>query len=195
VLPGFILLAVWTVAWLVGWLHQRGYGRVIRGGLASVCAAALVLPAATTTFGLGLRSGGPLGIRPVAHGLAFKTTYAGEIAAVERMCAALPRDSAVVILDPQSVFRFTQLARGMCGLPSARMTPRPSSVRQVVIGIRRAGRRPVLLAIKRSQLTRYGGAITEIMDLPTTRDAHVLTAPALRPRQQTLTLWMSEPAR
>jgi len=194
VLPGFILLAVWTVGWLVGWLHQRGYGRVIRGGLASVCVAALLLPAATTTFGLGLRSGGPLRIRPVAHGLAFKTTYSGEIAAVEGMCAALPRGSAVVILDPQSVFRFTQLIRGMCGHPAARMAPRRGSVQRVVTGIRRAGRRPVLLAIKRSQLTPYGGTTREIMDLPTTRDAHILTAPALRPRQQTITVWISEPA-
>ena len=195
VLPGFILLAVWMVAWLVGWLHQHGYGRVIRGGLASLCAAALVLPAATTTFGLGLRSGGPLRIRPVAHGLAFKTAYAGEIAAVERMCAALPRGSAVVILDPHSVFRFTQVVRGMCGHPAARMTPRPGSVQQVVNGIRRAGRRPVLLADSRSLLTPYGGTIREIMDLFTTRDAHNGTRAPLRLRHQTITLWMSEPAR
>ena len=194
VLPGFIVLAVWLVAWLVAWLHQRGYGRVIRGGLASVCAAALVLPAATQTFGLGLRSGGPLGIRPVAHGLAFKTAYAGEIAAVERMCAALPRGSAVVILDPHSVFRFTQLVRGMCGHPAARMAPRPGSVRQVVDGIRRAGRRPVLLADSRSLLTPYGGEIREIMDLPTTRDAHNGTRAPQSLRHQTITLWMSEPA-
>jgi hypothetical protein len=195
VLPGFILLAVWMVGWLAGWLRQRGYGRVIRGGLASVCAAALVLPAVTTTFGLGLRSGGPLGIRPVAHGLAFKAAYAGEIAAVEHMCAALPRGSAVVIFDPQSVFRFTQLIRGMCGHPAARMTPRPGRVQQVVDGIRRAGRRPVLLAVHRSQLTPYGGVIREIMDLPTTRDRHIGTAAPRRLRQQTITLWMSEPAR
>ena len=194
VLPGFIVLAVWLVAWLVAWLHQRGYGRVIRGGLASVCAAALVLPAANQTFGLGLRSGGPLGIRPVAHGLAFKTAYAGEIAAVERMCAALPRGSAVVILDPHSVFRFTQLVRGMCGHPAARMAPRPGSVRQVVDGIRRAGRRPVLLADSRSLLTPYGGEIREIMDLPTTRDAHNGTRAPQSLRHQTITLWMSEPA-
>src|SRR5262249_10072265 len=28
VLPGLILLAVWAVAWMAGWLRQRGYGRV-----------------------------------------------------------------------------------------------------------------------------------------------------------------------
>src|SRR5260370_10335075 len=79
VLPGFILLAVWTVGWLTGWLRRKGYGRLIVGGLASVCAAALVLPAATTTFGLSLQHGGPRWMRPVARGLALETSYSGAI--------------------------------------------------------------------------------------------------------------------
>jgi len=194
VLPGFILLAVWAVAWLVGWLHRNGYGRVIRGGLATVCAAALVLPAATTTFGLAVRNGGPLGVRLVARGLAFKTTYAGELAAVNRMCAALPPGSAIVILDPKTVFRFTELVRGMCGHPAARMTPRPADVQQVVRGIRQAGRTPVLVAVSPALLKPYGGTVTQIMDLRTTRDSNIKTAAPLRPRHQTITLWMSEPA-
>ncbi len=90
VLPGFILLAVWMVAWLAGWLRRHGYGRVLAAGLASVCAVALLLPAATTTFGLRLRSGGPSGTRLVAHGLAFRTTYAGEVAAVEQHVRGAP---------------------------------------------------------------------------------------------------------
>jgi hypothetical protein len=195
VLPGFILLAVWMVAWLVGWLYRNGYGRAIRGGLAAVCAAALLLPAATTSFGLGLRHGGPAGIRPVAHGLAFKTTYAGEVAAVNRICAALPPGSAVVILDPKTVFRFTEVVRGMCGHPAAWMTPRPGSVQQVVGGIRKAGRRPVLLAVSPALLKPYGGSIKQVINLPTTRDSNIGTAAPLRPRHQTITLWMSEPAR
>ena len=54
VLPGLILLAVWAVAWLAGWLRQRGYDRVIQAGLVTVCSVALVLPAAVTSFGLGV---------------------------------------------------------------------------------------------------------------------------------------------
>ena len=124
VLPGLILLAVWAVAWLAGWLRQRGYDRVIQAGLVTVCSVALVLPAAVTSFGLGVATGGPLGIRPVAHGLAFKRTYAGEIAAVDRMCAAIPRGSSVVIIDGQTASWFTQVVRGMCGDPTAWMHPR-----------------------------------------------------------------------
>jgi hypothetical protein len=194
VLPGLILLAVWVVAWLTGWLRRNGYGRVIAGGLASVCAVALVLPAATTTFGLKLRNGGPAGIRLAAHGLAFTTTYAGEIAAVERMCAALPRGSAVVILDKRAILRFTEVVRGMCGHPAAHIVPGPGSVQQVVRGIQQAGRRPVLLASRRSVLIPYGGTIKEIMNLRTARDPFIGTAAPLRPQWVTITLWMSEPA-
>jgi hypothetical protein len=194
VLPGFILLAVWVVAWFTGWLLRRGYGRVLAGSLASICAAALLLPAAVTTFGLGLGHGGPIGIRPVARGLAFTTTYGGEIAAVRRMCAALPDDSAVVILDKRAVFRFSEVVRGMCGQPAAHMTARPGSVQEVVRGIRQAGRRPVLLAASRSVLEPYGGAIKKIMDLPTTKDSNIGTAAPRNAPRQTIVVWMSEPA-
>jgi len=167
---------------------------VLRGGLASVCAAALIIPAATTTFGLKLASGGPAGIRPVAHGLAFRTTYGGEIAAVQRMCAALPRGSAVVILDKKATLRFSEVIRGMCGYPAAHMTPRPGSVQQVVRGIRQAGRRPVLVSSSRPVLAPYGGTIREIMHLSTTKDSNIGTAAPSRPVHQTIILWMSEPA-
>src|SRR5260370_28378407 len=108
VLPGFILLAVWTVGWLTGWLRRNGYGRLIVGGLASVCAAALVLPAATTTFGLSLQPRGPLRIRPVARGLALQTSSYGEIPPADRRRAAVPRGAAVVVSDPRSISPFTQ---------------------------------------------------------------------------------------
>ena len=70
VLPGFILLAVWAAAWLHEWLRERGYGRGARTAAVAVCAAALVLPAVRTTV-IGIRDGGPLGLRPAAAGLAF----------------------------------------------------------------------------------------------------------------------------
>src|SRR5215831_16247422 len=92
VLPGLILLAVWGSSWLVSRVRRPGHHRVAAGALAAFCAALLLVPPAVTTFGLGIRHGGPLGVRPVAHGLAVKRTYAGEIAAVNRLCAAIPAD-------------------------------------------------------------------------------------------------------
>jgi hypothetical protein len=193
VLPGLIVLAVWAVAWLGGWLHQRGYNRVIQAGLVTVCSVALVLPAAVTSFGLGIAAGGPLGVRPVAHGLAVKRTYAGEIAAVDRMCAAIPRGSSVVIIDGRTGAWFAQVVRGMCGEPTAWMDRRPASVRQVVSAIRQAGRRPVLLGASRSQLTPYGPA-RQVMALRTREDVQLRTSPPLVTQPQTVTVWMTEPA-
>jgi hypothetical protein len=195
VLPGFILLAVWASGWLLGWLRRMHFGRVARGGLVSACAAVLVLPTAAASFGLGIGSGGPLGIRGVADGLAFKTTYSGEIAAVHRMCAAIPRHSAVVIVDFWTSRRFTQVVRGMCGDPVASMRPAPQAVEQVVLGIERAGRRPVLMGSSASQLARYGGMPREIMALTTRQDAHTLTVPPRRTYPLTMDIWISEPTR
>jgi hypothetical protein len=192
VLPGLILLAVWAVAWLVGWLRQRGYDRVIQAGLVTVCSLALVLPAAVTSFGLGVATGGPLGARPVAHGLAFKRTYAGEIAAVDRMCAAIPRGSSVVIIDGQTAAWFSQVVRGMCGEPTAWTDRRPADIRQVVSGIRQAGRRPVLLGAGRSQVAPYGPA-REVLALRTREDARLRTVPPMITKPRPITVWMTEP--
>jgi hypothetical protein len=205
VLPGFILLAVWASGWLVGRLGQGGFGRLRQPGFGPVtcgvvaccCAAVLLLPAAKTTFGLGIKHGGPVGIRLTADGMAFRTTYRGEVAAVEGMCAAIPRGSSVVIVDYGTADRLTQVVRGMCGDPAGRfavITPSYRTVERVLRGIVRAGRRPVLLAAKKSQLVRYGGQLRQIMRLRTTQDESTLTKPPLHTWPLKMDVWMSEPA-
>ena len=77
VLPGFLILAVWVIRWAYGWLRARGAGKVVRGGVVAICAAALIVPATITTFGLALHTGGQGGVRLTADGLGLKTTYAG----------------------------------------------------------------------------------------------------------------------
>lgn len=192
VLPGFILLALWASSWLAGWLRERQYDRVLRGGLLAGCAAVLVLPTAMTAFGLGIRTGGPQGIRPVVHGLGFRTTWAGEIRAVDRLCAAIPRDSSVVMTD-HSTSRLAEVVRGMCGVPVAIMSPHPGTVEQVVQGIEQAGRRPVFLAGKASELAPYGGPATKVMALRTQGDGHSLTVPPMLTRTLRIDVWMWEP--
>jgi hypothetical protein len=198
VLPGFILLAVWASSWLVGWLDDHGYAGLASAGSGVVLAAALVLPAAMTTFGLGVRTGGPAGVTLVADGVAFKTTYGGELAAVERMCAAIPHDAAVVIVDGPVADRLTEAVRGMCGDPAVRVTPsgRPPSVsvvRGIVRDIQQAGRRPVLLAAEASELRPYGGLVRKVMALTTTMDGSTLMAPPRATRPFRLSVWMWEP--
>jgi len=194
VLPGLILLAVWGASWLFAWARRSRSGPVAYG-VVSVCAAALVLPAAITTFGLGIRDGGPLGLRPVADGWAVKPTEAGEIGAVDRMCAALPRNSSVVMMDGTVSGRFAEVVRGMCGYPTAVLpNPAPASVRLVVQGIARAGRKPVLLATGRAVLSPYGNGTKEIMLLDTHQEVGLRMRPPESINPLDFEVWMLQPA-
>jgi hypothetical protein len=194
VLPGMILFAVWTCGWLVRRARARGAGQVAQGAVAACCAVALLVPAAATTFGLGLGRGSSGGVRIVADGLAFKRTDTGEIVVVNQLCRAIGPDAAVVIVDSLTADRFTQIMRGMCGVPAARMSPSaPAEVSQVVAGIQRAGRRPVLLAADAAQLAPYGGTITRVVYRATRQDEHRLTQPPTTTWRILYQVWMSRP--
>ena len=196
VLPGFILLAVWAADWLLDRVRRMDVPRALCVSLAACGVAVLVLPAAITTFGLRARSGGPLGIRIAAVGLAFKTTYGGEIPAVNAMCAAIPRDASVVFIDSGGGGQASRLTRSSAGCAASRGGDRPralASTEQVVRGIERAGRRPVFLAGKRTSLIRFGGQIRLIMRLRSTQDMNALTAPPLHTLPFNVDVWMSEP--
>ena len=199
VLPGFIVLAVWAAGWLGGWLRRTGTARVVRAGVMVCCVAALVVPAAVTTFGLRVKGGGPAGIRLTADGLATKRTFGGEIAAVNGVCAAIPRDASVVFIGGTNgggASRLTQVVRGMCGVPTADIgSARVQAVEQVARGIEQAGRRPVFLADSRSRLIPYGGRVRQVMRLRSTQDENALTAPPTHTIPFPVNLWMSEPAR
>jgi hypothetical protein len=194
VLPGFLVLAVFAIRWACGWLRARGLGNVVRRPVVAICAAALIVPATITTFGLTLHTGGQGGVRLAANGLGLKTTYAGEIAAVSGMCAAMPKDGSVVFIDGGVTRIGTQLlevVRGMCGLPSAMAT---SSERQrvdtLIHDIRQAGRQPVLLAGFGRALAHYGPP-RRIMALHTARDGETLTVPPTDTAPFNLAVWMT----
>ena len=185
VLPGFLLLAVWTVGWVLAWLRRSGLAPVLRQGVAVLCACGLALPAAVTTFGLTFAG---------ANGLATKRTYGGEIAAVDALCAAIPANASVVIISYATSNGLLQTVRGMCDVPAARLfLPQPASVRATVAGIRHAGRRPVLLAAKRAQLSPFGGPLRQVMNLHSASDSHTLTEPPTGTVPFTITVWMWEP--
>ncbi len=199
VLPGFILLAIWAADWLLGWIRRMDVPRGLYVSLAACGVVILLLPATITTFGLRARSGGPVGIRIAAVGLAFKTTYGGEIPAVQAMCAAIPRDATVVFIDSGGGgegSRLTEVVRGMCGVPVADINRGHLAItEQVVRGIERAGRRPVFLAGTRGPLVRFGGPIRQVMRLRSTQDMNALTAPPLHTLPFDVNVWMSEPTR
>jgi hypothetical protein len=194
VLPGLLLAAVWASAWLRELAGQSGRTRVTSGVVASCCAASLLIPATLTNLDLGFASGYGSGRHLSARGMAFRQIGAGELAAVNRLCAAIGPDASVVILDPLTAGQFAQVSRSMCDTPAAILDhPTAAAVRSVVSGIQRAGRRPVLLAGDSSELAPYGGGPRQVVNLLTTQEAREVTTPPTRAWPIQYTVWMSNP--
>ena len=196
VLPGLVLGAIWASAWLVGWARQRGAGTAAWSFVGSCCVAALLVPTAVTTFGIGLTHSGKAGsLRPVVGGLAAKRTSAGETDAVRKLCTAIGTGASVVILDRRVAQQFTQAIRGMCGVPTGWMSDgSAANVKGVLNGISSAGRRPVLLARDRSELASYGTNTRKVLDLRTTQDSHELTQPPTAPWPARYVIWLAAPS-
>ena len=190
VLPGLILGAIWAATWLKDQASQLGRTRTTSGMVATCCVASLVIPTALTTLDLGVAKQSGL----TAHGMAFRKIGAGELTAVNGLCAAIGPNASVVILDSLTADRFAQVIRGICGTPAAVLTgPTAATTSAVVQGIEGVGRRPVLLTQQQAELTGYG-APREVVNLLTTQEAHNLTAPPTRTWGIHYTVWMAEPA-
>jgi hypothetical protein len=192
VLPGLILAAVWAAAWLNGRARVRGAGKGASSAVAVLCVGALLLPTTLTTFGIGVASSART--KAKSTGLAFQRTGKGEITAVHNLCAAIGPGAAVVIIDPRVANEFTQLIRGMCNVPVARMNrPSPLALQPVTTGIEQGRRRPVLLGATMGELGAYGAPPREVLNLTTTQDAHELTRPPTTTWTAKYTIWMSQP--
>ena len=193
VLPGLIVLALWATSWTIGWLRRQGVGPVLRAGAVAIIAAALILPAVLTSFGITARSGGSSGYQLSANGLASKVTSKGEIPAVNKLCAAIPSDSSVVFVSYQLYRNMGQVVRGMCGVPTAAsLHSDPGYVHMLVASIQRAGRRPVILSAKPSLLAEYGAPVKRVMNLHTQVDPHSLIWAPKDTDKIMMQIWMSE---
>ena len=193
VLPAFIVLGVWALGWLSGWLRRKNTHQVVRVSLLACGIALMVLPAAVTTLGLRFTNG-----TLAADGLAFTRTQQGEVEAIQSLCAALPHDASVVFLNGVGGDEswLAEAVRGTCNVPVASIgRADPANVAPVVRGTYEAGRQPVLLSGFPGLLTPYGGQVRQVMRLQTRADAHTLTAPPLTTTPFTIRLWMSEPPR
>ncbi len=193
-IPGMILFATWAAAWLTRRARDRGAGPVTAGFVGTFCVGAMLLPAVTTSFGLGLtHSGVGGGLRPSAGGIAQHRVGVGELTAVRGLCSAIGRSSSVVILDERVAAGFTQVIRGMCGVPVAWMSSRSSSsaVDAVLVAIDKAGRHPVVLGAKPDEVAGFGGSPTLVLNLRTTQESHELTQAAGAPLPAKYTIWMA----
>ncbi|MEU4536166.1 hypothetical protein AB0G15_15000 [Streptosporangium sp. NPDC023825] len=181
VIPGLILLAVWGLRWTRDRARRSGYGQGARRGLAAAGAVLLLVPPVITS-----------------GGTAFSPVDRGELAAVETMCAALPPRASVLVIERVTAARFTQVVRGVCGLPAARLTiyrsdiPRSADVARLAARVRAAGRTPVLLAAESRQLSGYGVPV-HIMNLRTRQDDRSLVDAPNGTWSLAADVWMTVP--
>jgi hypothetical protein len=176
VLPGLLLFALWALAWIVRRVRRLGYSRQVTGVVAACGAIVLLVPMAATSGGVMITK-----------------TEQGEVAAVRRLCAAIGPGASVVIAQPVTADRFSQVIRGMCDLPVAR-TPRgdQAATRRAIAAIAAAGRRPVVLGAGAADVSPFGPA-RQVMGLVTRQDEHALVTPPDGTWSLTINVWMAEP--
>ena len=193
-LPGLIVAAIWACAMLAVRARQRGAGIVAIATATACFVAALAVPSAVTTFGIGARRVALPAPYPASAAPAFQRTGVGELVAIDNLCGAIPGGSPVLLLDQVAARRFAQVIRGMCGIPAGVMAGASQAQVEAVLGqIAQTGHRAVLLATRPAELAPYGGAPHQIVDLTTVQDAHVLTQPPASGWPVRYVLWMSGP--
>jgi hypothetical protein len=206
--------------WLSAWLARRSQvvrlvnvprymERFPRVFVIACCAGAIFLPPMIGNFGLGLKSGGPIGVMPYSDGLAFQRAYVGEVGAVEQICQALPANASVLIADYTLNQQFAQDIRGTCNVPTAGVEwVKPSAnnlpgtaiatatVLADVRAVERAGRRPIVLAPTAQWLSRLGpGTVQLVMAENTSIDEHVVFGTPRNTLPERFTVYSWEPAK
>ncbi|WP_300613810.1 hypothetical protein [Trebonia sp.] len=189
VLPGCILLAAWGASWLTRQLEEHDYAGLPARLFAACCGVALVAVPAWISFQPHLGHGG-LQLR----GLTESNTYRGEVTAVDEMCAAIPPDSTVVVIDGPIADRLLENIRGDCGVPAARLPDvTVTKVKQVIKDIDGTGRRAVLLGSAKTEFNPYpDGTVEQVMNLHTQFDAHDLNGVPRSTRSYSIIVWMWE---
>ena len=196
VIPGLILLATWAAAWLTRRARDRGAGAATAAVVGTFCVGAMLLPSVSTSFGFSLSHAGTRGgLRPTAGGLAQHSVGARAADAVRSLCSSIGGSSSVVIVDRHVAAVFSQVIRGMCGVPVASVAANapPAAVQAVLAGIARAGRHPVVLGSRPAQVGAFGGPPLLVMNLATTEYPHELTQPPGAPWRVRYMIWMASP--
>jgi hypothetical protein len=205
VLPGLILLAVW----LASWLAQKSRAvhlvevpdflkRTPRAFVIFCCAGAIFVPPAIGNF----------------DGLAFKRTFLGEIAAVDKVCQGIPKGSSVLIIDYNMMDGFGQAIRGMCNVPVAAVhTTIPESViadkgndvppAKIIAAVRAievSGHHPLVLATTEAEfaplIKQFGnGTVNFLLNQDVNNDAHLLYGAPRGTSPETFTVYSWEPAK
>jgi hypothetical protein len=205
VLPGLILLATWLASWLaqksrVIYLVDvpRFFKRAPRALVIFCCAGAIVVPPALGNF---------------HGGLAFKRTFGGELSAMDKVCAGIPKGSSVLIIDYTMMGHFGQAIRGMCDVPVAAVHTTipfsvlpdqgndvpPAKIIAAVQAIEDSGHHPFVLAATQAELAplakQFGhGTVSPVLSQAVNDDAHISFGTPRGTVSETFTIYGWEPA-
>ncbi|QYC38805.1 hypothetical protein Nocox_05890 [Nonomuraea coxensis DSM 45129] len=173
VIPGLVVLAAYGLDRVRAWSGGRRW-------VSALAVAAVLAPPAVTSIGT-----------------AFTPIERGEAAAVAAMCARLPERASVLIVERVTGERFTQVVRGMCGLPTARVArpagmdvARDDETRRLAERVRAAGRVPVVLAAEADQVARYGAPV-HVFALAARQDERSLLTPPDGTWSLRMNVWMA----
>jgi hypothetical protein len=182
VIPGMLLFALWAVAWATRHVRRLGYGRGVARCVVVTGALLVTVPAAMTSYGM-----------------AFTATEQGEVAQARSMCHQIGPNASVILVERVTADRFTQLIRGMCGVPTGRVTVPPGygsaptdDVTRIVRKILATGRRPVVLGANAVDIAPYGSA-RRVFHVFARRDPGDLTTPPKGTWSLTINVWMADP--
>ena len=206
VLPGLVLLAIWTASWLMSRASAFGAARGAVAAIGACCVLALALPPLATTLNPGLSHspGSPaapkLASQVVLRGVGASATYGGSVAAADALCAAIGPSASVLVTDASTAATFAPVIRGLCGQPAALLAAGPTAaasaaeLRQAVRSVEQAGRRPVLLGPTRASVSLAGAVARQALSLRTSGDPETLTAAPAGPWPVTYSAWLSVPS-
>ena len=140
VVPGLIIAAMATLRTAWTWWSTSNAGRaVVRGGVIVACVAALVIPWLVT--------------RPVSE----LREEAPQAAQVRALCAAVPPDGAVLVVDESLRWGYLQTIRSYCEVPTlALVGASPRQVADAAQAVSGHGRTLYVVASNPSQLTFDG---------------------------------------
>jgi hypothetical protein len=179
VIPGLLLLAVWGLAWGVRRFRWAGYGPRSTAVAGAAGVMALFVPITMTS-----------------GGLMFVKTEQDEVAGVRSVCTRLGQGSAVIIVERATADRLTEVIRGMCQVPTARLRPgaTQADVRRVIGKVYAAGWKPVTLGGNAASVAPYGAA-QRVVHISTRQDEHTLVTAPGGTWSLTIDVWVSEPSK
>jgi hypothetical protein len=147
-------------------------------------------------------------------GLAFKRTFVGEVAAVNQVCAGIPKGTSVLIIDAKMMLEFGQAIRGTCNVPVAAAqttipggfqpdignTVEPATIVAAVRAIEDSGHQPLVLATTPAEfaplIRQFGdGTVKLLLDQTTNDDEHIYFGEPRNTVSETFTAYGWEPGK